>query len=148
MRRWEYFMASWFSRRHQMISNSLLKVWSDKMQHRLWLQFTRPTFMPRSELTPLHYLRMKTFPKCLCLLAISQLVRHSIKSSVEKGWESQIAFCDFFFHIAAFYLDNDASNWECFNRLRLFWRVTVELSSTFVPLYRIQWIFFHVIITN
>jgi hypothetical protein len=32
--------------------------------------------------------------------------------------------------------------------LRLFRRVAIELSSAFVPLYRVQWIFFHVIITN
>lgn len=49
----------------------------------------------------------------------------------------EIAFCDFFLHITAFYLNADSSHGKCFYRLRFFWRVTIKLSSPFVPLYRV-----------
>jgi hypothetical protein len=41
-------------------------------------------------------------------------------------------------HVIAFYLNVDASDWERFYTLRLFRRVAIELSSAFVPLYRVQ----------
>lgn len=68
---------------------------------------------------------------------------------IERGWEN--TFCgrnSFSQMIAQFYLDADAGHWKSFHRLRFFWSVAKKFPPSFVPFYRIEWVAFHVIVTN